>query len=135
MKCYDCGHGYRPILGVLKMDNPVIGEYDVESVEHFECLNCGKKLFPKDTLEAIERIKNDKLNALLLNEPIKNFIDATEASQILGMSKQAFNKHQKIKNGFIFSVKLSGKKFYHTESVLLFQKNGDGRFSLNLNNN
>ena len=49
---------------------------------------------------------------------------------MLDITKQAFSKNPKIKNGFIFSVKVGSRKYYHSKSVEQFKLKGDGRFTL-----
>ena len=57
-------------------------------------------------------------------------MSAAAAADLLGVSRQALHKHRRIRKGFIYQTELSGKTVYLRESVELFKKTGDGRFSL-----
>ncbi len=133
MKCYACGRAYREHEGTLNLHNDIIGDYNVYSARYYKCEGCGTLLFPKDTVKKIEIVETEKQNNLIRQLPVDEFIMATEASDLLGISKQAFHKHRRIKKGFIYSVDLGGKKLYSRKSVLLFKTSGDGRFDLSSN--
>jgi hypothetical protein len=130
VKCYTCGCAYQEHEGTLDLHNDIIGNYDVYAARYYKCDGCGVLLFPKDTVKKIELAEADKQNRLIRQLPVNDFIIATEASELLGISKQAFHKHRRIKKGFIYSVILGGKRLYNRKSVLLFKDNGDGRFKL-----
>ncbi|MGD9973213.1 MAG: hypothetical protein AB7S77_09150 [Desulfatirhabdiaceae bacterium] len=130
MKCYNCGGTYIQYHGDIRLFSEFIGDYDVKAVTYHKCSQCGELLFPDKTARIIESIENEIRNQKIANLQVKDFVSATEASKILGISKQAFSKHPRIKKGFIYSVSVGGKKLYHRDSVLRFKENGDGRFKL-----
>ena len=130
MKCYKCGGEYKEYNGTLFLDDDIIGEYKVHDVTYYKCETCDTSLYPKDTAKKIESVEAKIQNELIGQLPVNEFIVATEAAELLGISKQAFHKHRRIKNGFIYSVILGGKQLYNKKSVLLFKKTGDGRFKL-----
>ncbi|NOY69126.1 MAG: hypothetical protein GXP53_06490 [Deltaproteobacteria bacterium] len=130
MRCYDCGETCTRHSGKLQLENHSIGWFEIDSPEYYKCDKCGKLLFPEETLEIIDAFKKEKLNRILEELPVKDFISGQEAADTLGISKQAFHKHRRIRNGFIYSIKKWGKRVYHKKSVELFKSKGDGRFSL-----
>lgn len=130
MRCYDCGGTCTRHSGKLQLENHSIGWFEIDSPEYYKCEKCGKLLFPEETLEIIDAFKKEKLDRILEELPVKDFISGQNASDILGISRQAFHKHRRIRNGFIYSIKKWGKRVYHKKSVELFKSKGDGRFSL-----
>lgn len=130
MRCYDCDAEYIELSGTLVLEDDSIGKYTIDAPKYFKCSKCGELLFPEETLAIIEQKEEEILNRMLGQQPIANFISSKEAAEILGISRQAFHKHRKIKNGFIYSVRKNGTKFFHKKSVELFKQHGDGRFSL-----
>ena len=130
MKCHDCGGTYIGYNDTLDLHIDIIGYYSVDATNYFKCQKCGELLFPRDTVKKIESVEADITNKFISKLPIKEFVFATEAAMLLGITKQAFSKNPRIKNGFIYSVSLGNKKLYHLKSVLLFKGKGDGRFNL-----
>lgn len=132
MKCYTCGNIYQEHEGSLELQNNIIGKYKVYSVKYYKCAGCNELLFSKETAKKIEAVEEEKLNKLIENLPVKDFIMAAEAAEILGISKQAFSKHSRIKRGFIYSIIKGDKglKLYSRKSVMLFKETRDGRFPL-----
>lgn len=130
MKCYACGGTYIEHNEALHLHNYIIGDYDVSASIYYKCDKCGELSFPNDTLKKIESIEIEEQNKLINQLPVNEFVFANTAAELLGITKQAFNKNRRIRNGFIYSVSLEGKKLYNKKSILLFKKNGDGRFKL-----
>jgi hypothetical protein len=130
MKCYDCGELYNEISGSLPLHDDFIGDYIVQDVHYYHCGKCGKILFPTDTILKIESIENDSKAKLINKIPVSEFVFANDAADMLGITKQAFNKNHRIKNGFIYSITIGNKKLYNKKSIQLFKQNGDGRFNL-----
>ncbi|HKP97197.1 MAG TPA: hypothetical protein VJ385_15715 [Fibrobacteria bacterium] len=95
-----------------------------------QCLNCHTQLLLPGESEKLSSYvlaqESERVGAM----PISDFISEIETASLLGESKQGVNKNKKIRNGFIMSTHLSGRRFYLKQSVLLFKKNGDGRFFL-----
>jgi hypothetical protein len=79
---------------------------------------------------AIETERNNRIQKILIQFPISDFISAGETASILGISRQALHKNRRINHGFIYKTKFSGVTVYLRLSVLMFKKTGDGRFTL-----
>jgi hypothetical protein len=114
----------------LELQNKCIGNYTIYLKKYSKCQGCGALLFPKETAAIIAQKEEIIRNNLIRKLPVSEFVVATEAAEILGVTRQAFHKHQKIKKGFIYSTIIGGKRLYNKKSVLLFKENGDGRFNL-----
>lgn len=130
MRCYKCGAKYIEHKGKLNLQNKTIGDYEVSLDKYYKCEDCGALLFPKEAAKKIESIEAEKRDNLIRKLPIGDFIMAKEAAEILGISKQAFSKNRRIKNNFIYSTIVGGKKIYSKKSVQLFKEKEDGRFNL-----
>ena len=130
MKCHKCGSSINKISGDLQLEDVKIGSFEVYNVEYFKCDGCNRLFFTEETTKAIEAQKTEKRNQLLSQLPISDFIGATEAAGILGISRQALHKHRRIRRGFIYAIKFEGRTVYNKKSVGLFKETGDGRFCL-----
>jgi hypothetical protein len=131
MKCYDCKSNYTKKKGEISLSNNIIGNFEVYNVTYYKCPDCNKLLFPDDTAVKIEK-KEREIKLKFLNQlPVQDFISASQAAYLLNITKQALHKNVRIKNGFIYSIGLDGKKLYNKKSALLFKEKGDGRFLLN----
>ncbi|WP_417910248.1 hypothetical protein [Candidatus Electronema sp. PJ] len=107
-----------------------IGSYTVFLPQYYKCSGCGELLLPKEASGIMEAREKELLEDLISNLPVKQFITAAEAAEILGITRQAFHKHQRIKKGFIYSAVIGGMRLYSKKSVQLFKEKKDGRFPL-----
>lgn len=130
MRCYECGVPYIEKHGSLALHSEIVGNYSVYNVDYFECESCGARLYPKDTAKKIEAAEQHKLVELVAKIPAGNLVSSIEAADFLGISRQAFHKHRKIKNGFVYSIVLGGNKFFDKKSLRLYKETGDGRYKL-----
>jgi hypothetical protein len=130
MKCYTCGNIYDEHEGTLELHNKIIGNYNVYLAKYYKCAGCGALLFPKETAKKIASKEEEIRNNFIRKLPVDEFIVATEAADILGITKQALHKHRRIKKGFIYSAIIGGKRLYNKKSVQLFKETKDGRFNL-----
>ena len=130
MKCYNCGNEFSSLNGSLELPSNVLGSYSIDNVNYFKCLQC-QEIFLSDEAWNLADEKENKLIAdFVSNLAFKKFIGASKAASILEMSRQALHKHRRIRRGFIYSIILERKRYYHIESVKLFKETGDGRFPL-----
>lgn len=130
MQHYKCGGTYIEQRGSRKFNSKYVGSYLVHDIFYSKCDGCGALLFPLETARKIESAEQQKLVALIAKIPGGNLVSSTEAADILGVSRQAFHKHRRIKNGFVYSIVLGGNKFFDKKSLLLFKETGDGRYML-----
>ena len=130
MKCYRCGGNYLEHFGSVSLHDDIIGNYYVYDIQYYKCSKCGTLLFSEKTVLKIEEKESEIRDKLIRQLPINEFIFASEAAEILNITRQALHKHHRIKRGFIYSISFGGKKVYHKKSVLLFKERGDGRFKL-----
>ncbi len=130
MRCYECDGTYKEHTGSLSLHNKFIGNYEIFNVIYYKCENCGKLLFPKETTIKIENKEQECRDNLIKKLSIGEFASASEAANILNISRQALHKHKRIRRGFVYSIIFDGKKLYHKKSILLFKEQGDGRFPL-----
>lgn len=134
MNCIKCGGIYQEQYGEIPLYDDSIGSYSVLNVSYEKCDQCGELLFPPETIQAIEDRRNEIKNELVGREPISAFISASETASILGITRQALNKHRRIRRGFIYRMTIGGVTVYHGKSVELFKEKEDGRFELYLRN-
>ena len=130
MKCALCNNELTHQTGVVEFESRSLGNISVPNLEYMGCKGCGDRLLSPEmgdkAVDFIAEKEQEAINTL----PIGEFATLNEASAILGISKQAFSKHPKIKRGFIYSVNMGDRKLYHRLSASLFKKTGDGRFQL-----
>lgn len=131
MRCLNCGGKFENHNGSLKIENSIIGPFSIYDIEFEKCNECNKIRYTATTAKIIEE-RREKILAVKIGKlPVAEFIPAIEAANLLGISKQAFNKHRRVKKGFIYSFEFNdGRRMYHKKSVELFKQTGDGRFSL-----
>jgi ribosomal protein L32 len=130
MKCHNCGGSYKRFKGPLRIKDPYIGPFEVDIPEYLKCENCGEYLLPGRWAEEIDRARARKLEESLAAMPLREFITASEAARLLGISRQALHKNRRIRNGFIFHTRFGDIIVYLKKSVELFKEMGDGRYPL-----
>jgi len=130
VRCLKCGGEYQRCHGTLGLRDKFVGEYEVHDVDYLKCEKCERYLFPEKTAREIERKREQIKKQLIGRLPVAEFIPASDAAKILGISRQALHKHRRIRRGFIYSIKIGGRTLYYLDSVLKFRESGDGRFPL-----
>lgn len=130
MRCLKCGGELTKERGSLMVNRDFIGSFTVDNVNYKKCNSCGNIRFPAATAKAIEEKELQIRDSLIGKLHVSEFIGATAAAEILGISRQAMHKHVRIRRGFIYSIKIDNKIFYNKKSVRLFKEKGDGRFQL-----
>jgi len=130
MKCHNCGGSYKSFKGPLYIQDQYIGPFEVDIPEYLKCENCGEYLLPGRWAEEIDRARARKLEELLRDQPLREFVTAPEASRLLGISRQALHKNRRIKKGFVFYTRFGSGILYLKKSLELFKETGDGRYPL-----
>lgn len=132
MQCTVCGAIIEKIVRDYQILDDVVGSFGIPHAELWECSECGHVLYPAETATRISVARKKRIDEFIRRHPIGNFVSAREAASMIGHSKQAFSKNQKIKNGFIYGTEVDKRKLFLCSSVFAFKETGDGRHSLSL---
>jgi YgiT-type zinc finger domain-containing protein len=135
MKCAECNGNLKIITGDFKSKSKSLGNITVPEISYTICNNCGDILLDPEMAQKVTTFKKQRELELIMKLPVGEFLAVTEAIEILGITKQAFSKNNKIKRNFIYNIKMGKKKLYHKKSVELFKSTGDGRFLLSKQQN
>jgi hypothetical protein len=133
MKCNECGGNYQEISDRLEVIDPYVGLIVIQGIPYYKCDSCNDVLYTGGMALAIEAERNRLIQEILNRFPVSDFVSASEAAAILGVSRQALHKHRRINHGFIYQTTFGGNKIFLTKSVVQFKTTGDGRFPLILN--
>ena len=130
MRCAVCNTEISAKTGEFEFKSRALGKILVPHITYFECDVCGEKILsPEESDRVIEYVEKQE-NKAIAKLPIGEFITANEAAEMLGITKQAFSKHSKIKRGLIYSVMIGDRKYYNHKSVKLFKEKNNGKFLL-----
>jgi len=135
MKCAECNGNLEKITGDFKSKSKSLGNITVPEISYMICNNCGDILLDPEMAQKVTTFKKKSELELIMKLPVGEFLAVTEAIEILGITKQAFSKNNKIRRNFIYNIKMGKKKLYHKKSVELFKSKGDGRFLLSKQQN
>lgn len=130
MNCFNCGSTYRETTDTLEVNDDYVGSIYVEGVPYYICENCQDILYTEEMAQAIEKARGSRIEELLRDLPLGDFVSASETASLLNISRQALNKNRRISNGFIFHTKIGNYTAFLRQSILRFIKTGDGRFPL-----
>jgi hypothetical protein len=130
MKCGSCGADLIAVAGPLQLSDECVGPYVANVREYLECAVCGEILIPGEAAGVVDAARQRRLEELLLAAPLGDFVTASQAAEMLGVSRQALHKNRRVRNGFIFHVRFGENTLYLRQSVDLFKELGDGRFPL-----
>ncbi len=130
MKCGSCGAELVSVAGPLRLSDGFVGPYVANVRDHLECAVCGEILIPGEAAAVVDAARLRRLEELLLTRPLGDFVTASQAAEMLGVSRQALHKNRRVRNGFIFHVRFGENVLYLQQSVELFKELGDGRFPL-----
>lgn len=130
MNCEKCGGTLKTGKGSVIFPSKVLGEIFVPNIKMNSCTACDLQiLLPSESDKVLEYVLGKECERVG-ELPLSGFIGEKEAAEILGESKQAFNKNKRIQSGFIMFAYLSGRRFFLRESVNQFKIKKDGRFLL-----
>lgn len=131
MKCSMCDGDLVIKNDFLPFKSKSMGEVIIPNVELEECQGCRVKLLSPDASHYVTSYVKELEKTALNNLPAGDLITASEAANILGITKQGFSKSPRIRRGFIYSVKIGNRKLYSKRSTELYSETKDGRFRLN----
>ena len=130
MRCPECGGHYRPRKGQLRIPDSTVGEIVLSNVDYSLCQQCQDILLPLRTVGKIDKKRQELIDKWLQARPLSEFVSAAKTAEMLGITRQALNKHHRIRKGFIYQTVSAGRKVYLTESARQFMAKRDGRFPL-----
>ncbi|MFC1513015.1 hypothetical protein ACFL5J_01045 [Thermodesulfobacteriota bacterium] len=130
MKCALCNGKISKKRDFFAFESKTLGHVLIPDVSFEECLSCGDKLLSPGASDKVIDYVRQKEKEVIHRLPLEDFVTATEASEILGISKQAFSKNPKIKRGLIYFAEKGKSKFYLKKSVEIFKEKGNGKFLL-----
>ena len=130
MDCLECGGTYTEKSGNYVLSDPYVGRIIIKEFPYYQCDNCKDILYSEAMAQAIETERNKRINEILSQFPIGDFISAAETASILGISRQALHKNRRINHGFIYQDEVGGLTVYLKQSALQYKRTGDGRFPL-----
>ena len=128
--CEQCDGEIATVITALPFRSKALGTVDVPDVEQYVCTTCGDSTLSLDEANKVSQFIRDKEQHIIDNLPACDFLSLNQAAEVLGITKQAFSKHPRIKRGFIYSMTIDNKKFYYKRSVEAFKETRDGRVSL-----
>lgn len=129
MHCTRCGAGMQKVVRNHQIVDDIVGILGIPNAELWECTECGHIIYPAATAFRVSAARAEQVAEFVKSRPVGDFVSAREAARLIGHSKQAFSKNQKIKNGFIYSVDLDKRRLYLRSSVLAYRETLDGRLS------
>lgn len=130
MKCAECNGNLEIFTGDFKSKSKSLGKIIIPEISYTKCKDCGDILLDPDMAQKVFDFKKQKELELIALLPVGDFLTVNEAVEILGVTKQAFSKNNKIKRDFIYNIEIGKKKLYHKKSIELFKSTGNGRFLL-----
>ena len=128
--CEQCDGEIAKVITPLSFRSKALGTVDVPDVEQYVCSTCGNSTLTLDEANKVSQFVRDKEQHVINSLPACEFISLNQAAELLGITKQAFSKHPRIKRGFIYSITIDNKKYYYKRSVEAFKETRDGRISL-----
>lgn len=130
-KCEYCDGTVTRITGALPFKSKALGTVvSVPDIEQHKCSKCGNTVISLDEADKVADFIKNREQHIINNLPVSDFISLNQAADLLGVSKQAFSKHPRVKRGFIYSITIDNKKFFYKRSVEAFRDTKDGRVSL-----
>lgn len=130
MNCALCNGEVVKQKGSFPFKSKTLGMLSIPNISFEECQSCGDKLLSPQSSEKVLKYVREKEQEAIDSMPIRDFISASEAAEILGITKQAFSKHPRIKRGLIYSATKGKRKLFIEKSVKLFKNEGNGKFLL-----
>ncbi|HIJ95672.1 MAG TPA: hypothetical protein HPP94_08040 [Desulfuromonadales bacterium] len=128
--CEYCDGTITTVKTILFFKSKALGTVRIPDIEQHKCSKCDNTSLSLDEANKVSQFVRDKEQHIIDNLPASDFISLNQAADLLGISKQAFSKHPRVKRGFIYSITIDNKKFFYKRSVEAFRDTKDGRVSL-----
>ena len=128
--CLRCGEKTIIISDDYLCFSKVLGYTLAPCVEIDECSGCGLKSLTSEAEKEVYRWLSIHEQIAIDNLSRDQLLNAGQAAEILGVTKQAFSKNPRVKNGHIYFTSIGNKKIYYKSSVELFKASGDGRYQI-----
>jgi hypothetical protein len=128
MECHKAE--YQLVTAPYRSVMPFVGPVETEPVEFERCPDCGDTMLPPAAAKAADRAFYARLEQLLSDRPIGDYITADEAAAILGKTRQALHQDGRVRRGFVYRVRTGRAWMYLRRSVEQYRDTGDGRFDL-----
>ncbi|MFZ7134116.1 MAG: hypothetical protein ACOWWR_17365 [Eubacteriales bacterium] len=135
MNCCECSGMYKKKTGLIRITDPYIGVITITGIPYYQCDKCKNLLYTEQMSLVIDSKRAKRIEERLSEYPIKEYLGAAETASLLGISRQALHKNQRINHGFIYQIRFDGRKYYLKRSVIQYKNTGDGRFPLHCYNN
>ncbi len=130
-KCEYCDGLVTTVRESMPFKSKALGTvFSVPDIEQHKCSKCGNTVISLNEADKVTIFVRNKEQEAINNLPACDFISLNQAAELLGITKQAFSKHPRIKRGFIYSITIDDKKFFYKRSVEAFKATKDGRVSL-----
>lgn len=129
-KCEYCDGTITTVREPLPFKSKALGAVVIPAIEQHKCSQCGNTVISLDEADKVTTFVRNKEQEAINNLPACDFVSLNQAAELLGITKQAFSKHPRIKRGYIYSITIDDKKFYYKRSVEAFKATKDGRVSL-----
>jgi hypothetical protein len=131
--CENCGEDTLHEIDGYAAHSMLLGAIWLQQVQSLKCDDCEETFLDSKNWALVDQLVIQREDEAIGKIPINQFVSASKASEMLGITKQAFSKDQRIKNRFIIQCKIEGdekKVFYYIPSVTRYRQNRDGRFIL-----
>jgi hypothetical protein len=128
--CEYCDGTITKVKTVLSFKSKALGTIRIPDIEQHKCSKCDNTSLSLDEANKVSQFVRDKEQHVINNLPASDFISLNQAAELLGISKQAFSKHPRVKRNFIYFITIDNKKFFYKRSVEAFRETKDGRVSL-----
>jgi hypothetical protein len=133
-KCPKCDQEFVLVKTPLARKTFSMGTVIVHGIERLEC-QCGERQFSAAELRKLQTILDQKEREIISRLPVKYFVTAPLAYELLGVTRQAFSKRMKQSaRKFPYSyLQIVGSKEvrqFFKPSLEKFKETGDGRIDL-----
>jgi len=133
MICGECKSKMLSNYSDYSMESKLIGNVLIPKIKFHICPNihCGNTSIDYKNLDKALKFLENEEHKVIRTLPIGDFISAQQAAKILAVSKQYFSKLINKKKRLFVISKIDTRSYFLKDSILQFQKTGDGRIRIN----